>query len=69
MFDSCVFSKAVLCEHGVRVARERGQMPIPVFSIVKSPSDERFSYKFEWAILKHFKISIVNKGRINPWQL
>jgi hypothetical protein len=45
MIDWCVFSKAVLCEQGVRVARERGQMPIPAFSMVNSPSKERFGYK------------------------
>jgi hypothetical protein len=45
MFDSCVFSKAVLCEQGVRVARERGQMPILVFPIVKTPSEKQFSNK------------------------
>jgi hypothetical protein len=45
MFGSCVFSKAVLCEQGVRVARERGQMPIPVFPTVKTPSEEWFSNK------------------------
>jgi RecG-like helicase len=66
MFDSCVFPKAVLCEQGVRVARERGQMPIPVFPIVKRASEARFPYKIRVGNPQSFQDLKPHKGENKP---